>query len=93
MVSHTDWYVSMALVAVAAAIAEALLLMHFATKWSREVARFLEAVSFDDTSARFSGLTGDRRFRDLGAAMGAGAGAAAHTAAPSARNRPNISKP
>ncbi|HXL71712.1 MAG TPA: hypothetical protein VN935_10800, partial [Rhizomicrobium sp.] len=69
MVLHTDWYVSMALLALAAAT-EAFLLMHFATKWSREVTRFLEAVSFEDTSARFSGLMGDGVFRDLGAAMG-----------------------
>ena len=65
MVLHTDWYVSMALLALAAAT-EAFLLMHFATKWSREVTRFLEAVSFEDTSARFSGLMGDGVFRDLG---------------------------
>ncbi len=69
MVSRTDWYVSMGLVA-AAVIAEAFVLMQFATKWSREVTRFLEAVSFEDTSARFPGLTGDRVFRDLGIAMG-----------------------
>jgi two-component system, NtrC family, nitrogen regulation sensor histidine kinase NtrY len=69
MVSATDWYVSMALVAAAAA-AETFFLMQFAIGWSREVTRFLEAVSFDDTTARFSGLTGDRAFRNLGLAMG-----------------------
>jgi len=69
MISHTDWYVSMALV-TAAVVGEALLLMQFATRWSREVTRFLEAVSFEDTGARFPRLTGDSAFRDLGIAMG-----------------------
>lgn len=69
MILHTDWYVSMGLLAIAAAT-EAFFLMHFVTRWSREVARFLEAVSFEDTSARFSGLMSDGMFRDLGAAMG-----------------------
>jgi nitrogen fixation/metabolism regulation signal transduction histidine kinase len=69
MVLHTDWYVSMGLLTIAAAT-EAFLLVHFATRWSREVTRFLEAVSFEDTSARFSGLMGDGVFRDLGASMG-----------------------
>src|SRR6185312_5341327 len=69
MVAHTDWYVSMGLLA-AAAIAETMFLLHFATRWSREVTRFLEAVSFEDTTARFSGLKSDRVFRELGIAMG-----------------------
>jgi nitrogen fixation/metabolism regulation signal transduction histidine kinase len=69
MISRTDWYVSMALV-TGAVVGEALLLMQFATRWSREVTRFLEAVSFEDTGARFPRLTGDRAFRDLGIAMG-----------------------
>ena len=69
MVSHTDWYVSMGLLAIAAA-SEAFFLMRFATQWSREVTRFLEAVSFEDNSARFSGLKGERVFRELGFAMG-----------------------
>ena len=68
-VAHTDWYVSMGLLLIAAVV-ESSLLMHFTTKWSREVTRFLEAVSFEDTTARFSGLMGERVFRDLGAAMG-----------------------
>lgn len=68
LVSHTDWYVSMGLMA-GAAIAETALLMQFATKWSREVTRFLEAVSFEDTTARFSALTSDRAFSGLGIAM------------------------
>ena len=69
MISRTDWYVSMGLVAAAAA-AETLLLMQYATRWSREVTRFLEAVSFDDSTARFSSITGDRAFQNLGIIMG-----------------------
>lgn len=69
MVSRTHWYVTMALVTVAVA-AETFFLMQFATRWSREVTRFLDAVSFEDTTARFSGLMGERVFRELGLAMG-----------------------
>ncbi|HWF64212.1 MAG TPA: ATP-binding protein [Rhizomicrobium sp.] len=69
MVAHTEWYVSMGLV-TAAAVAETIFLLHYATRWSREVTRFLEAVSFEDTTARFSGLKSDRIFRELGLTMG-----------------------
>lgn len=68
MAAHTSWYVSMALL-VMTIVAESVLLVHFATRSSREMARFLEAVSFDDNSASFSGLTADSVFRDLGMAM------------------------
>ena len=69
MISRTHWYVTMALVAAAIA-AETFILMQFVTRWSREVTRFLDAVSFEDTTARFSGLKGERVFRELGLAMG-----------------------
>jgi two-component system, NtrC family, nitrogen regulation sensor histidine kinase NtrY len=68
MASHTSWYVSMTLLTVAT-IAQAMLLMHFATRSGREVARFLDAVAFDDTSASFTALSRDGSFADLGAAM------------------------
>jgi two-component system, NtrC family, nitrogen regulation sensor histidine kinase NtrY len=68
MASHTIWYVSMMLFAVAA-FAQAVLLMRFATRSGREVARFLDAVAFDDTSASFAALSGDSSFADLAAAM------------------------
>jgi two-component system nitrogen regulation sensor histidine kinase NtrY len=68
MAAHTSWYVSMSLL-VMAIVAETVMLVHFATRSSREMARFLEAVSFDDNSASFSGLTADSVFRDLGMAM------------------------
>lgn len=66
--TRTDWYVSMGLLALAV-IAETLLLIRFATRWSREVTRFLDAVAFDDVSASFAGLAGDTVFGELGLAM------------------------
>jgi two-component system nitrogen regulation sensor histidine kinase NtrY len=68
MVMHTQWYVSIALVA-AAAVAQIALFIEFATQSGREVARFLDAVSFDDTSQSFSGLSADAAYRELGEAM------------------------
>jgi two-component system nitrogen regulation sensor histidine kinase NtrY len=68
MVARTQWYVPIALCVVAALIQVALL-MQFATQSSREVARFLDAISFDDTSQSFSGLSGDSAHRELGTAM------------------------
>lgn len=69
MISRTHWYVTMGLMAAAVA-GETILLMQFALRWSREVTRFLDAVSFEDTTARFSALKGESVFRDLGLAMG-----------------------
>ena len=68
MLARTQWYITMAL-CVAAALVEVALLIRFAAQSSREVARFLEAVSFDDTAQSFSGLTGDGVHRELGTAM------------------------
>ena len=65
---RTDWYVSMALLALAV-MGETLMLIQFAIRWSREVTRFLDAVAFDDASASFSGLSRDRVFGELGSAM------------------------
>ena len=68
MMAHTQWYVSVAL-GTAAALVQGALLMRFATQSSREMARFLDAISFDDTSQSFSRLSGDTAHRELGAAM------------------------
>jgi two-component system nitrogen regulation sensor histidine kinase NtrY len=68
MLARTSWYLSAALLAITA-LGQTLLLVQFTTRWSREAARFLEAVSFGDNSANFGGLTGDRSFGDLGLAM------------------------
>jgi two-component system nitrogen regulation sensor histidine kinase NtrY len=68
MVARTQWYVTIALCA-AAAVFEVALLIRFATQSSREMARFLDAISFDDTSQSFSGLSADSAHRELGNAM------------------------
>jgi two-component system nitrogen regulation sensor histidine kinase NtrY len=68
MVARTQWYVTI-LLCVVAASAQMAWLMRFATQSSREVARFLDAISFDDTSQSFAGLVGDSAHRDLGVAM------------------------
>jgi nitrogen fixation/metabolism regulation signal transduction histidine kinase len=68
VVTHTSWLVSMALLAMAV-IAQALMLVHFATRSSREITRFLEAIAFDDPSASFQALSSDGAFAELGAAM------------------------
>jgi two-component system, NtrC family, nitrogen regulation sensor histidine kinase NtrY len=68
MLVHTQWYVSVALVTTAALV-QSVSLIRFATQSSREMARFLDAVAFDDTSQSFSRLSGDTAHRELGAAM------------------------
>jgi nitrogen fixation/metabolism regulation signal transduction histidine kinase len=68
MALHTNWYVSIALV-VSGALAQIALFYHFATRSGREIARFLDAVAFDDTSQSFTGLGADSAYRELSAAM------------------------
>jgi two-component system, NtrC family, nitrogen regulation sensor histidine kinase NtrY len=68
MIARTQWHLTITL-CVAAALVQVAMLMRFATQSSREVARFLEAISFDDTSQSFSGLSGDSAHRELGTAM------------------------
>ena len=68
MLARTRWYLTIALCA-AAALFQVVLLIRFVAQSSREVARFLEAVSFDDPSQSFSGLTGDGVHTELGTAM------------------------
>lgn len=69
MIARTQWYMAIVLCAVII-IAEIILLIEFATQSSREVARFLDAISFDDTTQSFSGLLADSTHHDLGRAMG-----------------------
>ena len=66
--TQTAWYVSMGLLALAV-MGETLVLIQFATRWSREVTRFLDAMAFDDASASFAGLSRDGAFGELGLAM------------------------
>jgi hypothetical protein len=54
---------------IVAALVQVALLIRFATQSSREVARFLDAISFDNTAQSFSGLSGDSAHRELGCAM------------------------
>ena len=68
MLTHTEWYVMIAL-GVLATLAQVMLLIHFATQSSREVARFLDAISCDDISQNFSALRGDGAHGELGTAM------------------------
>jgi two-component system nitrogen regulation sensor histidine kinase NtrY len=68
MLVRTHWYITITLV-MALALVETALLIRFAAQSGREVARFLEAISFDDTSQSFSGLMGDSVHRELGTAM------------------------
>ncbi|HLY06331.1 MAG TPA: ATP-binding protein [Rhizomicrobium sp.] len=68
MATHTHWYIGTTLVAITALVQVALF-YRYATQSGREMARFLDAVAFDDTSQSFTGLAGDSAFRELGAAM------------------------
>jgi two-component system nitrogen regulation sensor histidine kinase NtrY len=68
MIANTQWYVTIALFIVAT-LAETIALIQFSTQSSREIARFLDAVSVDDLSQSFSGLTADGAHRELGTAM------------------------
>jgi nitrogen fixation/metabolism regulation signal transduction histidine kinase len=68
MIASTEWYVTIALF-LAAALAETIALIRFSTQSSREIARFLDAVSVEDLSQSFSGLTADGAHRELGNAM------------------------
>ncbi len=68
-IAETKWYASMLLLG-SAAVFQVLELTRFATYSGREIARFLDAVAFDDTTASFSGFSGDRSFAELGTAMG-----------------------
>jgi two-component system nitrogen regulation sensor histidine kinase NtrY len=68
MLAQTRWYVTISLV-LATALAQIVALVRLATQSSREVARFLEAISFDDASQSFSGLLADSAHSELGLAM------------------------
>ena len=59
VLAETHWYVTAGLL-VAATAFEIWLLVRFAEGANREVARFLDALSFDDVSQTFTGLSRDR---------------------------------
>lgn len=68
MAVHTNWYVTMAICA-AGAVVQTVALTQYSARAGREVARFLDAIAFDDTSAGFLALSRDRNFGALGTAM------------------------
>jgi nitrogen fixation/metabolism regulation signal transduction histidine kinase len=68
IVSRTNFYVTMAICAAAAAL-QVVMLTRYASRSGREIARFLDAIAFDDTSTGFAALSRDTSFGDLGAAM------------------------
>lgn len=68
MLARTQWYLTITLCS-AAALLQLAMLMRFAAQSSREVARFLQAISFDDTSQSFTAMSGDTAHRELGTAM------------------------
>ena len=68
VLTQTHWYATAALLTAAAAL-EGYLLVRFAEASNREVARFLDALSFDDVSQSFSGLSRDASSRELAEAM------------------------
>jgi nitrogen fixation/metabolism regulation signal transduction histidine kinase len=68
MLARTHWYVSIAL-GMAAVVAQFVAFMRYASASGREVARFLDAVAFDDPAQSFAGLRSDAIYRELGGAM------------------------
>jgi two-component system nitrogen regulation sensor histidine kinase NtrY len=68
IILNTGWYVTIMLFA-AASVGQIVALLHFANRPAREVARFLDAIAFDDNTAAFSGLSHDPALSSLGAAM------------------------
>ena len=68
VLSHTHWHVT-PVVLVAAALGQVALLTNFATQWSREVTRLLDALSFDDASVNCSALYDDSSFHELSLAI------------------------
>src|SRR6185437_2626256 len=68
MIVSTQWYVTITLF-LAAAFGETVTLVRFSTQSSREVARFLDALSVDDLSQSFVRLTTDGAHGELGTAM------------------------
>jgi nitrogen fixation/metabolism regulation signal transduction histidine kinase len=68
VLTETQWYVTAALLAVAAGL-ETWLLVRFAEASNREVARFLDALAFDDATQTFSRLSRDASSHELGEAM------------------------
>ena len=65
---HTHWYAT-ALLLAAAVVGEVIWLSAFAGRSNRELARFLDALAYDDAAQSFSGQGRDRSERELAGAM------------------------
>ncbi len=65
----TSWYVAegLLLLLVMVQLGE---IIHTLTRTNREIARFLDAIAYDDTTQSFSGLSRLAPYRELGTAMG-----------------------
>ena len=68
MIANTQWYVTITIF-IALGLYESVALVQFASQSSREVARFLDALSVDDLSQSFGGLVADGAHHELGTAM------------------------
>jgi len=68
VIGHAHWYVVSGLLIMFVGI-QFIQFLHFAERPQREVARFLNAVAFDDHTATFSNLTRDVALSDLGNAI------------------------
>lgn len=68
MIANTQWYVTIGLF-IGMALYETVALVRFVSQSSREIARFLDALSVDDLSQSFGGLVADGAHHELGTAM------------------------
>jgi nitrogen fixation/metabolism regulation signal transduction histidine kinase len=68
LTANTQWYATMT-ICTALALGQVLSLTRYASRASREITRFLDAVAYDDTTVSFSGLQRSPSFAKLGAAM------------------------
>jgi nitrogen fixation/metabolism regulation signal transduction histidine kinase len=68
MIANTQWYVTISIF-IAMGLYQTVALVRFASQSSREIARFLDALSVDDLSQSFGGLVADGAHHELGSAM------------------------
>lgn len=68
MLASTPWYMTIAIF-LAAAILQAVAIVRYTSRASREVARFLDALSVDDVSQSFAEFAADPAHHELGAAI------------------------
>jgi nitrogen fixation/metabolism regulation signal transduction histidine kinase len=70
IVEHSRWYITMALLMVVI-LAQLVALLRAANRSTQEVARFLNAIEYDDHTASFSNVHGSPTMAALGQAMSA----------------------